>query len=465
MMNANQTILGIDVGSSKVCAIIAEIKDGIPHVVGTGLHKSQGLKKGAIVNIEMASRAIKAAINDAKRVAGMNCSKAIVSISGVYTKSCISTGIINNSSGEIGVKEINRAMQTALYNATIPAEFDVIHALPYCFKVDEQDFIDDPMGMVGNRLEVFIHIVCAQRSSVNNLRKAVKASGVEVANVVLSAYASAIAVLNDDEKEQGVACIDMGGSTCDLVIHSGNSIRYNDFLAVGSQHITSDLSVILSTPLSAAEELKVKFGSLKREQISHDDIIELPVTGDENATHTTKPEVVYNIIHARTEETLMFLAKFLEKSLLQDRLGAGVVLTGGMVKLDGIRELANAIFANMPVRIARPHDIGGLFESLRDPSFSTVVGLILYGAGHFTNYEFDSEKQLLVKTGKFNNEDVNIPIMTPAEEVEELNAQPPIQEKGDTRGSARFPNMKTVTTKKSKENTLNRFWQWLTQLF
>lgn len=353
MTEMNQTILGIDIGSSTINAIIAEIKDGIPHVIGAGQHKSQGLKKGAIVNIELASRAIRAAINDAKRVAGVNCNKAIVSISGIYTKNYNSSGIINSNSGEIGIKEINRAMQTALYNATIPPDFEVIHILPFKFKVDDQDFIDDPMGMNGSRLEVSTHIICAQKSSLNNLRKAIKTSGVEVANIVLAGYASAIAVLTDDEKEQGVACIDMGGSTCDLVIHLGNSIQYNDFLAVGSQHITSDLSVILGTPLAAAENIKLTYGSLRHEQIQEGNI-DMPASGDENTITSATTEVVYNIIHAHTEETLMFLAKFLEKSGLKDRLSAGVVLTGGMVKLDGIRELASAVFINMSVRIANP---------------------------------------------------------------------------------------------------------------
>ena len=461
MTELNQTILGIDIGSSTINAIIAEIRDEIPHVIGAGQHKSQGLKKGAIVNIELASRAIRAAINDAKRVAGVNCSKAIVSISGTYTKNYNSIGIINNNSGEIGIKEINRAMQTALYNATIQPDFDVIHALPYKFKVNDQDLIDDPMGMVGQRREVFVHIICAPKSSLNNLRKAVKTAGVEVANIVLAGYASAIAVLQDDEKEQGVACIDMGGSTCDLVIHLGNSIQYNDFLAVGSQHITSDLSMILGTPLSAAEEIKLKHGSLRHDQIT-DGIIEMPTSGDESTTTTAKTEVVYNIIHARTEETLMFLAKFLEKSGLRERLGAGVVLTGGMVKLDGIRELASAVFANMPVRIANPHPISGFFESQRDSSFATVVGLILYGSGHFTNYEYASEKQLLVKMAKFNNEDGTIP--NPVQDIADLDPKNKPEQEATGKAGANARKTKVVM-QKPKQNLWQRFWQWLTQLF
>ena len=467
MTELNQTILGIDIGSSTINAIIAEIKDEIPHVIGAGQHKSQGIKKGAIVNIELASRAIRAAINDAKRVAGVNCNKAIVSISGSpsgsnsYIRRYNSIGIINNNNGEIGIKEINRAMQTALYNATIPPDFDVLHALPYRFKVDNQDLIDDPMGMVGQRLEVYVHIICVQKGSLNNLRKAVKTAGVEVANIVLAGYASAIAVLQDDEKEQGVACIDMGGSTCNLVIHLGNSIQYNDCLPVGSQNITNDLSMILGTTLAAAEEIKLKHGSLRHDKIA-DGIIEMPTSGDESTTTTAKTEVVYDIIHARTEETLMFLAKFLEKSGLKERLGAGVVLTGGMVKLDGIRELASAVFANMPVRIANPHPISGFFESQRDSSFATVVGLILYGSGHFTNYEYASEKQLLVKMAKFNNEDGTIP--NPVQDIADLDPNNKPEHEAAGKAGANARKTKAVV-QKPKQNLWQRFWQWLTQLF
>lgn len=466
----NQTILGIDIGSTKICTIIADIKDGVPHVIGTGIHKSQGLKKGAITNIELASRAIKSAINDAKRVAGTNFSKAIVSISGVYTKSINSSGIVNIPNSEIGIKEINRVMQTALYNATIPNEYEVLHVLPYNFKVDDQDFIDDPLGMSGNRLEVFVHIVTAQRSSLGNLKKAVKAAGVEIENIVLSAYASAIAVLNDDEKELGVACIDMGGSTCDLMVHAGNSIKYNDFLGVGSNHITNDLSMALRTPLSAAERVKVEYGSLNKHQDSGGDLIELPIIGDETSTHQVSLEVVHNVIYARVEETLMILAKSLEKSMLKEHLGAGVVLTGGMVKLDGIRELAGAIFSHMPVRIARPLEIDGLFENLRDPSYATAIGLILYGAGRFTNYEIDSEKKIRFKTEKFHEEGGSIPPLLSTPEIKESPRNSSFTPPAESKSAADIKHdlSKIAEIQKSKKegpNPFTKFWQWLTQLF
>lgn len=458
----NQTVLGIDIGSTKICAIIAEIKDGFPHVIGNGVTKSQGLKKGVITNIEQASKAIKLAINDAKRMAGTDFTKAIVSISGAYTKSLNSTGIVNIPNNEIGIKEINRVMQTALYNANVLNEYDVVHALPYNFKVDEQDYIDDPLGMNGSRLEVSAHIVTAQKSSLNNLKKAIKSAGVDIENIVLCGYSSSIAVLNEDEKELGVVCVDMGGSTCNMIVHAGSSVRYNDFLGVGSNHITNDLSMALHTPLSAAEKVKIDYGSLNKNADAGGDLIELPVIGDEGSTHQVSLEVVQNVIYARVEETLMILAKSLEKSSLKEQVGAGIVLTGGMVKLEGIRELASVIFDNMPVRVASPHTMEGLFEGLKDPSYSTSIGLILYGAGKFSNYEIDSERKL-----RFRNE--RVPESQSYEDVKPSFDSLAGDEMGKGLADAAeirhdLSQIAQIEESKIKEGS-SKFWRWLTQLF
>jgi cell division protein FtsA len=387
-----RTVLAIDIGSTKVCAIIAEIdNDNVAQIIGAGTAKAQGLRKGSITNIELASKSIKSALSDAKRVAGTDLKSAIVSISGAYTKSINSSGIVNIPDKEITLKEINRVMHTSLYNANIPNEFEVLHALPYNFKVDDQDFIEDPLGMNAARLEVETHIITTVKSNLNNLRKAVKAAGVDVEAVVLSGYASAIAVLNLDEKELGAAVVDMGGNTSNIVIHSGHAIRYNDFLGVGSNHITNDLSMALHTPLQTADNVKMNYGSL---YAPSNDLIELPVIGDENATHEVSLEVVHNVIYARVEETLMIIAQSIEKSGLKEHMGAGVVLTGGFTKIEGLRELAVAILDNMPVRLAKPADMGGLFDTLRDPSYSGAVGLIKYSAGGYTRYEIDVNKKM-----------------------------------------------------------------------
>jgi cell division protein FtsA len=241
----SRTVLAIDIGSTKICAIIAEIADdGSIAITGAGTSKAQGLKKGSITNIELASKSIKTALNDAKRVSGSDVKTAVVSISGAYTKSLNSNGIVNIQNKEISFKEIERVMHTSLYNANIPNEYDVLHALPFNFKVDDQDFIEDPLGMNASRLEVETHIITTQKSNLNNLKKAVRGAGVEVENIVLNGYAS-----------------------------SGNSIRYNDFLGVGSNHVTSDLSMALHTPLNIADSVKLSYGSLLTPS---NELIELP---------------------------------------------------------------------------------------------------------------------------------------------------------------------------------------------
>lgn len=390
----NEAILAIDIGSTKICAIIAEIDGDKIQIIGHGITKSQGVKKGVITNIELASKSIKKAISDAKRISGSTITTATISISNAYAKSLNSTGIVNIPHKDISIKEIERVIHTAQYNANVPTEYDVVHVLPYNFKVDDQDFIEDPYGMNASRMEVDVNIIMTQKSSLSNLKKAVRSAGVDIDGVVLNGYASAITVMDEDEKELGAAVIDLGGQTSNLIIYTGNSIRYNDFLSVGSNHITNDLSMALHTPLQVAENVKKRYGDLIN---SSSDIIELPVIGDEENRNQVSLEIVHSVILARVEEALMILAKSLNKSLLKEQIGAGIILTGGMTKLKGIRELAQAIFDGMPVRIAQPEEnrIGGLFDELKDPAFSTVVGLLLYRAGKHTEYEININHELL----------------------------------------------------------------------
>ena len=400
----NETILAIDIGSTKMCAIIAEIStSGKIKIIGHGVSKSQGVKKGVITNIELASKSIKKAVSSAKRIAGSSISTATISISNTYAKSLSSTGIVNIPNKDISLKEIERVIQTAQYNANIPTEYEIIHALPYNFRVDDQDFIEDPYGMNASRMEVDINIIMTQKSSLSNLKKAVRSAGIEIDNVVLNGYASAIATMNDDEKELGVVVVDMGGQTSNLIIHTGNSVRYNDFLSVGSNHITNDLSMALHTPLQVAEEVKLAYGDLTE---SSSDTIELPVIGDDKDKSQVSLEIVHAVVVARVEETLTLLAKSLNESLLREQIGSGLILTGGMTKLKGIRELTQAIFEGMPVRIALPNEksVSGFFDELRDPAFATVIGLLLYQAGKFTEYEINIKGELLHTKRSFVND-------------------------------------------------------------
>ncbi|AFV97867.1 MULTISPECIES: cell division protein FtsA [unclassified Sulfuricurvum] len=469
-----RTVLAIDIGSTKVCALIAEIDDdNHAQIIGAGIAKAQGLRKGSITNIELASKSIKSALNDAKRVAGTELRSAVVTISGAYTKSLNSSGIVNIPNKEITLNEIQRVMHTSLYNANIPNEFEVLHALPYNFKVDDQDFIEDPLGMNASRLEVETHIITTQKSNLNNLRKAVKAAGVDVESVVLSGYASAIAVLNADEKELGAAVVDMGGNTSNIVIHSGHAIRYNDFLGVGSNHITNDLSMALHTPLHTADNVKINYGSL---YAPSNDLIELPVIGDETSTHEVSLEVVHNVIYARVEETLMIIAQSIEKSGLKEHMGAGVVLTGGFTKIEGLRELAVAILDNMPVRLAKPTDVGGLFDTLRDPSYSGAVGLVKYLAGDYTPYEIDVNRRMRHSSEEPTAAQMSHQIHEEAPKFETSTAiptpsptaaatPPPVKEekKAEAQKMVNIGSNKPVQT--DQPNPIAKFWNWATQLF
>lgn len=451
----SKTILAIDIGSTKICAITAQISpDGDISITGAGITKAQGLKKGSITNIELASRSIKTAVSDAKRVSGSEVKSAIVSISGAYTKSLNSNGIVNIQGKEISFKEIERVMHTSLYNANIPNEYEVLHALPFNFKVDDQDFIEDPLGMNASRLEVETHIITTQKSNLNNLKKAVIGAGIEVENVVLNGYASSLATLNEDEKELGVAMIDMGGNTSNIVIRSGNSIRYNDFLGVGSNHVTNDLSMALHTPLNVADKVKLNYGSLLTPS---NDLIELPIIGDMNTTHEVSLEVVHNVIFARVEETLMILAQFIENSRLKDQLGAGIVITGGFSKMEGLRELAVATFGSLPIRLAKPIEMNGVFENLRGPEYSSAIGLILYSASEYTPYEIDVNKRV-----RHANE-----IPTESVGVNLSNSDIPIAPT-DLELNSETPKMVTLDKKQKKSDeagAVNKFWNWATQLF
>ncbi len=451
----SRTVLAIDIGSTKICAITAQINDDDSVLItGAGTTRAQGLKKGSITNIELASKSIKAAVADAKRVSGSDVKSAVVTISGAYTKSLNSNGIVNIPNKEISIKEIERVMHTSLYNANIPNEYEVLHALPFNFRVDDQDFIEDPLGMNASRLEVETHIITTQKSNLNNLKKAVRGAGVEVENIVLSGYASSIATLNEDEKELGVALIDMGGNTSNIIIHSGNAIRFNDFLGVGSNHVTSDLSMALHTPLSVADNVKLNYGSLL---VPSNDLIELPIIGDENTTHEVSLEVVHNVIFARVEETLMILAQFIQESGLKDQLGAGVVLTGGFSKMEGIRDLAIATLGSVPVRLARPMEMNGLFENLHEPEYSGAIGLVMYSANGYTKYEIDVNKRV-----RHANESPIEQISVNFSEEVEIPVAPQLEE--ETKDT-----MVTLPTKKEKKNdeagTFSKFWNWATQLF
>ncbi|EAL3842797.1 cell division protein FtsA [Campylobacter upsaliensis] len=412
-------ILGIDLGSTQTCAIIAQKDEDGLKIIGFAKTKTSGVKKGAITNIELASKSIEEAVSSAEMMSGVHYDKVVVSISGAYTKSVDSVGVVNIPNHEIGIKEIHRAVSTAKHTANLPSGYEIIHVLPYNFKVNDLEHIDDPLGMSGNRLEVSTHIVISQESHIKNLKKAVELADLRVDNIVLSGYASSIACLDDSEKELGAVLIDMGGAICDIVMHMGNSIRYNDCLQIGSINITQDLSMALHTPLKEAEKVKLNYAAFSMQPNT---LIQIPNIGDEKKFTEYSPGVISNIIYARVEETLMILAKILSDNRHANSVGGGVVLTGGMTKLAGLDELASTIFDNKSVRFAsaRKDLISGFSEIFSDPENTCAIGLCLYGAGHFTPYELDSNEKLRYK-GEIENFNRQIKQdLTPQKEEEEI---------------------------------------------
>ncbi|GAA8933313.1 cell division protein FtsA [Helicobacter pylori] len=418
-MEHKEIVIGVDIGSRKICAIVAEFKEGVLRIIGTAHQDSKeitskAIKRGRINSLSHASSAIKEVINSAKKMAGLNAdgdknnpmphfgeyhpkTKAIVSFSGAYTESIRDvTGVASTKDNVVTIDEISRAINNACAKAGLDNDKHILHALPYRFTLDKQE-VNDPLGMSGTRLEVFIHIIYTEKNNIENLEKIMIQSGVEIENIVINSYAASIATLSNDERELGVACVDMGGETCNLTIYSGNSIRYNKYLPVGSHHLSTDLSHMLNTPFPYAEEVKIKYGDLSFESSEEtpSQNVQIPTTGsDGNESHIVPLSKIQTIMRERALETFEIIHRSIQDSGLEEHLGGGVVLTGGMALMKGIKELAKAHFTNYPVRLAAPvekYNIMGMFEDLKDPRFSVVVGLILYKAGGHTNYERDSK--------------------------------------------------------------------------
>ena len=435
-----KSILAIDVGSYKTIAVIANADEELS-ISGVGIAKSKGIKKGAITNIDEAAKSIRQAVNDAKRIAGIEINKAIVSISSTYTQSIKSNGIVNIPGNEVTIKEISRAIKTALYNATIPNDYVVLQAIPYDFKVDDLSEIEDPQGMSGSRLEVSLHIIIAQKAGMENLKKTFQKAGIEIQNIVNAGYASSLAVLNEDEKELGVAVIDIGATTSDLAVYYNKALRYTDFLAVGSHHITSDLSMALHTTPAEAEKIKTHFGELINNE---EDLIEISVIGNDNEKQKASLTTITQVISARIEETFLLLNKELERSGLKPKIGAGIVLTGGFTNFYNVKEIASEFFDGQPVRIGKPKQINGLVENLQAPEYSTVIGLLLYGYGENSKYEKDSNQQF---------------------KSEEVFETPFIDEKPKEETDEKEEVANIVAQKPQKVGLIKKFITWINNLF
>lgn len=394
----NKTLLAIDIGSSNITAVIARNNlDYKINILGTGSSKSSGINKGVISNIEAASKSIKDAVLIAKNTTE-EFDSTIVSISGAYTKGIRSAGSVNVPNGLITENEINQVLQMALYNATIIPEYEVVHVIPISYKIDDSSDVENPLNMNGSRLEASVFVLTAKKTALTNIKSAMKIAGLSVNNFILDGYAAAISVLDEQQKKFGATVINIGSTTTEFVCYRGHSMIYNGFIPVGSNHITNDLSVMLHTPPLAAEKIKTEYGDLLKtsEELTNKKI-RTPRIGDEKNSSEVSLEYVQTIVHARVEETLSLVKKDLKKSGIHESLGAGIVLTGGMSKLNGLKELTTLVFDNFPTKISNPVNIENGYLSFEDSKMATIVGILLYSLEPNRGFELDSNKNLIKK--------------------------------------------------------------------
>jgi len=397
----NNSILAIDIGTTNIIAIVAsnDFSNKI-NILGVGQSKSEGVQKGNITDINLAGNSINEAVSTALNSSGSIIEKAVVSLSGANTKTLRGSGVVNIPSGQITQNDIKQVLKMALYNAQIIADYEVIHVLPIFFRVDDGATISNPLNMNGSRIEVSVNIITARKTSLINVRNALKQANLEVDKFVLSGYANAISTLEDDQKKLGSAVINLGGTTTQVVVQKGSTILYNDFLPIGSEHITNDISVTFHTPYSAANMIKKQYATLlpSKDNDSENELnikkVKLPTLGNESESKEISLDQIQPILHARIEETLCIIHDRLTESAAIESIDGGVVLTGGMTHIPGIKELASMIFANIPVKIANPKNIQNGYINFNTPSMSTIVGLLLYELDSENNFELDSNSEL-----------------------------------------------------------------------
>ena len=384
-------IAGLDIGTTKICTIIAENSSEGIDIVGIGTHPSKGLKKGMIVDIGATIESIQKAIKEAERMADHEIETVYTGISGGHIKSFNSHGVIAIKNREVKRSDIKRSIDAARAIA-IPVDREIIHVFPQEFIVDDQRGIRDPLGMSGMRLEAKVHVVTGAVTSAQNIIKCANRTGLDVKDIILQQLASSEAVLTADEKELGVALVDMGGGTTDTAIFFNGSIGYTSIIPVGGNHFTSDIALGLRTPIKEAERIKKEYGCAIAHSVDRDEMIEVMST-DGKETRTISRRTLCEIIEPRAEELLQLIHKEILKSELAEFLGAGVVLTGGASMMPGIRELAEKIF-KLPVRIGYPRGVRGLKDVVNNPMFATGVGLVLYGSNQKSHQNFNGKGNL-----------------------------------------------------------------------
>ncbi len=372
-----ELIVGLDIGTTKICAVVGEVSGGEINIIGIGTHPSIGLRKGVVVNIESTVESIQKAVEEAEMMAGCEISSVYAGIAGGHITGFNSRGIVAIKGPEITDNDVERVIDAARAVA-IPMDREVIHVLPQEFIVDDQTGIQNPVGMAGVRLEAKIHIVTGAVTSAHNIVKCANRAGLDVCDIVLESLASGEAVLTGEEKELGAALLDLGGGTTDLAIFAENNIKHTFVLALGGNNLTNDIAVGLRAPLPEAEKIKIKYGTCVSSQIGSGETIEVPGMGGREPRNLPR-QILGEILEPRTEEIFTLVQREIYRAGVEHLISSGIVITGGSALLEGCTDLAESVF-NLPTRLGRPRGIGGLVDVVNNPMYATGVGLVVYGA-------------------------------------------------------------------------------------
>jgi len=379
---SSEIIVGLDIGTTKIACIVGEVTedDGVD-IIGIGTAPSKGMRRGNVVNIDATVSSIRQAVDEAENMAGCEISSVYAAVSGPNVRGMNKNGIVAIKDKEIRSSDVARVLEQAKAVA-IPMDREVLHVLPQQYLVDDQDGIRDPLGMAGVRLEAKVHIVTSLVASVQNVIRCANRCDLQVADIVLESLAGSQAVLEDDEKELGVALVDIGGGTCDIMVYADGAIVHTSVIELGGERVTNDIATILRMPLEAAEKIKRKHGCAWRELVDQAELMEVPSVGGRGPRTIKRFELV-QVIEPRIEEIFEFVKKDLMRSGYYDALAAGVVLTGGATVMEGMCEVAEQVL-ELPTRRGSPTKIGGLVDVVRSPAYSTGVGLVMFGAdqGH-----------------------------------------------------------------------------------
>jgi len=370
-------IVGLDIGTSKVVAIVGEAsEDGTIEVIGIGSHPSRGLKKGVVVNIESTVHSIQRAVEEAELMAGCQIDSVYAGIAGSHIRSLNSHGIVAVRDREVYSQDVDRVIDAAQAMA-IPADQKILHILPQEYVIDSQEGVREPLGMSGVRLEAKVHLVTCAVNAAQNIEKCIERCGLNVNDIILEQLASSYAVLTDDERELGVCLVDIGGGTTDIAIFTNGAIRHTAVIPIAGDQVTNDIAMALRTPTQNAEEIKIKYACALTQLARPDETIQVPGVGDKPARELSR-QALAEVVEPRYDELFTLIQAELRRSGFEDLIAAGIVLTGGASKIEGVIELAEEIF-HMPVSLGAPRNVAGLKDIVRNPVYATGVGLLMYG--------------------------------------------------------------------------------------